>query len=227
MAIWGTARMSKYKASPQLGNDQLGVKRAKGSAAPSSPIMSKKAKSPITSIGPSFSPPQKIPSSPQKIKRPSIDSFWQTDDSDEIADYLQLSEDTKAYAIRVHYFYSWLGMFVQGLLVDEIATAFAAITFEWYEEAKPRIKENMQCNFEAEYYRLYNKLAGHFVKYSKEWIASAAGSTYKKAYIETRFVITLYLLCAIVAKLTTQVQSPLTRGIRQYPRSFVRHQRLF
>lgn len=45
-------------------------------------------------------------------------------------------------------------MFVRGLLVDEIAAAFAATTPEWYEGAKPRTKKNMQCDFEAAYYRL-------------------------------------------------------------------------
>lgn len=122
----GTTYILKRKTSLQLGNNQLRAKKAKRLAALLLPITSKKAKSPIMSIGPSSFFLQKISLNLQKIKRPPIDSFWQTYSSNKAIDYLQLSKDIEAYAIRVHYFHSWLDIFVQGLLVDEIAAAFAA-----------------------------------------------------------------------------------------------------
>ena len=196
----GTTCVAPKRKASLPPTKPLGAKRPRSSVVPNS--------SPKTPIFPLFLPRKKAPQdkilpSSQKIKRPPVDSFWANYGSKYIWDYMVDSNDYEMYARRTHYLHGWLGMFVRGLSGDEIAAAFSATTPDWYADAKPRVKEEMERDFEAAYLRLHHKLVNNLNKYAKEWIDSAAGSAYQKAYVEARLVFLFLCCCKTIGAKTT------------------------
>ena len=123
-------------------------------------------------------PQDKIPPSPQKIKWLPMDNFWQNYGSKYNRDYMVDLNDYKIHACKTNYLHGWLGMFVQGLSRDKITATFLATMPDWYVDMKPRVKQEMEWDFETAYLRLYYKLVNNLNTYAKEWIDSMAGSAY-------------------------------------------------
>lgn len=95
-----------------------------------------------------------------------------------------------------------IGVVCARLSGDEIAAAFSATTPEWYADEKPWIKEAMERDFEAAYQRLHHKLVNNLNRYAEEWIESAAGPAYQKAYVEAQLVF-IFLCCQQTIKAKT------------------------